>query len=178
MNSAVKKRADEIFKKTYSVCYLPLTKYCNVRLGAARDAADDCVQEAFLVLYNRLLSGEDIENPRAYLYRTADNFVKRALTSYSNDLKRKVPIENANETAAEEQPFDYDSQDYDLLAEKLLNTLGDKEQELYRLKYIEHRPLTEISEILGISPVAAAKRTSRLRATIKENLTELINNQM
>lgn len=177
MNSAVKKRADEKLKEAYSLCYLPLIKYCNVRMGDARISADDCVQEAFLVYYNRLLSGEHIENPRAYLYRTADNFVKRAVEAYSRTAKRTVPLEDAAELQSHDLPFDTANTDYDALAEKLLNTLSEQEQQFYKLKYIEQLPLSEIAEKLEISPTAAAKRSSRLRQHIKEKLNDYIESQ-
>lgn len=177
MNSAVKKRADEKLKEAYSLCYLPLIKYCNVRMGDARISADDCVQEAFLVYYNRLLSGEHIENPRAYLYRTTDNFVKRAVEAYSRTAKRTVPLEDAAELQSHDLPFDTANTDYDALAEKLLNTLSEQEQQFYKLKYIEQLPLSEIAEKLEISPTAAAKRSSRLRQHIKEKLNDYIESQ-
>lgn len=177
MNSAVKKRADEKLKEAYSLCYLPLIKYCNVRMGDARVSADDCVQEAFLVYYNRLLSGEHIENPRAYLYRTTDNFVKRAVEAYGRTAKRTVPLEDAAELQSHDLPFDTANTDYDALAEKLLNTLSEQEQQFYKLKYIEQLPLSEIAEKLEISPTAAAKRSSRLRQHIKEKLTDFIESQ-
>lgn len=177
MNSAVKKRADEKLKEAYSRCYLPLIKYCNVRMGDARASADDCVQEAFLVYYNRLLSGEDIENPRAYLYRTTDNFVKRAVEAYSRSLKRTVPLEDAEELESRDTPFDIENTDYDALAQRLLNTLSGQEQEFYKLKYIDRLPLSDIAEYFEISPTAAAKRSSRLRKQIKEKLADFIESQ-
>lgn len=174
MNSAVKKRADEKLKEAYSLCYLPLIKYCNVRMGDARISADDCVQEAFLVYYNRLLSGEDIVNPRAYLYRTADNFVKRAVEAYGRAVKRTVPLDEAEELLSEDLPFDTENTDYDALAQTLLNTLSEQEKQFYKLKYIERLPLSEIAERLEISPTAAAKRSSRLRKHITEKLKDFI----
>lgn len=146
-------------------------------MGDARASADDCVQEAFLVYYNRLLSGESIENPRAYLYRTADNFVKRAVEAYGRSAKRTVPLEEAEELHSEDLPFDIENTDYDALAQGLLNTLSEQEKQFYKLKYIERLPLSEIAERLEISPTAAAKRSSRLRQHIKEKLTDFIESQ-
>lgn len=177
MNSAVKTYADEKLKEAYTRCYLPLIKYCNVRMGDARVSADDCVQEAFLVYYNRMLSGEEIENPRAYLYRTADNFLKRAVEEYARSLKHTVPLEEAVEKCADTLPFDLENTDYDALAQKLLDTLSEQEQQFYKLKYIERLPLSDIAEKLEISPTAAAKRSSRLRQSIKEKLADFIDSQ-
>lgn len=146
-------------------------------MGDARATADDCVQEAFLVYYNRMLSGEEIENPRAYLYRTVDNFAKRAVEDYSKSLKRTVSLDEAVEKCADTLPFDLENTDYDVLAQKLLDTLSEQEKQFYRLKYIEHLPLSEIAEKLEISPTAAAKRSSRLRKEIKDKLAYFIESQ-
>ena len=105
MNSAVKHQADEALKKAYKLCYTPLIKYCNVRKGDAAVSADDCVQEAFLVYYNKLLSGETFENPRAFLYRTADNFLKQAIEQYVRHRNRTVPLEDAENLSASLQDF-------------------------------------------------------------------------
>lgn len=114
-------------------------------MGDARVSADDCVQEAFLVYYNRMLSGEEIENPRAYLYRTADNFLKRAVEDYARSLKRTVPLDEAEELCGDILPFDLENTDYDALAQKLLDTLSEQEKQFYKLKYIERLPLSAIA---------------------------------
>lgn len=177
MNSAVKHQADEALKHAYELCFTPLLKYCNVRKGDAAVSADDCVQEAFLVYYNKLLSGETFQNPRAFLYRTADNFLKQAIEQFVRQRDRTVPLEDAEALSAAPLPFEASDLDYDKLAAVLLSELTTEEQALYRMKYIERRPLFEIAELLGISPAAAAKRTSRLRSRIKDKLTSTIQSQ-
>lgn len=174
MNSAGKQQADARLQQAYSLYYLPLMKYCNARKGSAPLSAEDCVQEAFLVYYNKLLYGEDIQNPRAFLYRTTNNFLHRALDRFKQEQSRTVPLETAAEVAAAELPFDACDLDYDLLSGVLLSSLTEEEQRFYTLKYIEHRSLAEIGEIFGISPAAAAQRSSRLRKCIQEKLTETI----
>lgn len=174
MNSAVKQKADACLQQAYSLWYRSLLKYCNARKGTAPLSAEDCVQEAFLVYYNKLLRGEDIQNPRAFLYRTTDNFLHRALDRFKQEQSRTVPLETAAEVAAAELPFDADDLDYDLLSGLLLSSLTEEEQRFYNLKYVEHRSLSDIAEILAISPAAAAQRSSRLRKHIQEKLTETI----
>ncbi len=176
MNSAVKQQADDALKQVYSLCYLPLIKYCNARKGDASLSAEDCVQEAFLVYYNKLLRGEEIQNPRAFLYRTTDNLLHQAIDRFVRERDRTVPLDTALEVAAEELPFDAADLDYDVLSAALLDGLTPSEKQLYIFKYVEHRSLAEIAELLGISPVATAKRTSRLRRRIQEKVTESIQN--
>lgn len=174
MNSAVKQQADEHLKQAYSLWYLSLLKYCLARKGSAPLSAEDCVQEAFLVYYNKLLGGEQIQNPRAFLYRSTDNFLHRALDRCQLEQSRTVPLESAAEVAAAELPFDACDLDYDLLSGVLISSLTEAEQQFYKLKYNEHRSLSEIAEILDISPAAAAQRSSRLRKRIQEKLTDTI----
>lgn len=178
MNSAAKRRADKGFTEAYEACYLSLIKYCAARMGDARIQADDCVQEAFLVFYNKLLNGEEIRNPRAFLYRTTDNFLKQAVARYAREQKRHVPLEDAeNLAAAQQSPFSEHEPDYEACARTLLENLSEAEQTLYRLKYMEKRSLREIAELLDITPAAAAKRTSRLRAAVRERLSQVLQDQ-
>ena len=67
-----KKRADALLQECYELYRIKLFNYCLSRLDGSREAADDCVQEVFIVFYNKILEGERFENPRAFLYRTAD----------------------------------------------------------------------------------------------------------
>ena len=87
-----KKRANALLQECYNEYRIRLFNYCLSRLDGSREAADDCVQETFIVFYDRLLDGEQFENPRAFLYRTADNFVKRQKQKAASELRREVPL--------------------------------------------------------------------------------------
>lgn len=89
----------------------------------------------------------------------------RAKDNYKKQIRRTTRLEKAEEKASPPVISDFD---YDKCAIMLVSLLSDEEQELYRMKYIERIPLTEIAKRLGISTPAAAKRTSRLRQRIKE----------
>lgn len=157
--------------KTVSECYekyfQSIYKYCRVRLGEFSQHAEDCVQDAFLVFYNKLRDGETVEQPRAFLYRTADNFVKRTVESCRRRQSRTVDIEEAAEKIAAPPESVPDDFDYDECARILIERLTAEERILYDLKYIQRKSLKEISETLNITPTATAKRTSRLRSRIK-----------
>ena len=152
----------------YEKYYQSIFKYCRVRLGEFSQHAEDCVQDAFLVLYNKLTSGETVEQPRAFLYRAADNFVKRTIDNCRKQQARTVDIEEAAQKIAAPPDSVPDDFDYDECARLLIERLTAEERLLYELKYIQRKPLKEISEILNITPTAAAKRTSRLRGRIKD----------
>ena len=164
-----KKRADALLQECYNEYRIRLFNYCLSRLDGSREAADDCVQETFIVFYNKLLDGEEFENPRAFLYRTADNFVKRQKQKDAVELKRSIPLEDAAEVGVTDEYLSrLDQIDYEECAKILLNLLTEEEKQIYDLRYIQRIGVEEISDKLGISRPAASMRLMRLRNKIKD----------
>ena len=161
---------EQFINSCYEKYYQSLFKYCRVRLGEFSEHAEDCVQDAFVILQRKLTEGEKIEQPRAFLYRTADNFVKRTTEHYIKERTRTVDLDTTESTPA--PPIISDDFDYDAFAQILISTLTEQEQELYILKYVQQKSLKEIAELLGIQPTAVAKRVSRLRQHIKDLIYE------
>ena len=171
---SAKKQTTALLQQLYDDYRLKLFNFCLARLSGERESADDCVQEAFLVLGSKLKNGEEIENPRAFLYRTAENFVRRRQEQIAKDTKRLVPLEKATEAATNDEVFSdaIENIDYDALAEKLMDTLGDDEKLLYNLRYIQNTRVDEIATILNISRPAVSMRLVRLKIKI----TQAVNN--
>ncbi len=167
-----KSDADKILSKCYDDCYQSLLKYCRVRLGKFDSHAHDCVQEAFIVLYNKLKSGETIDNPRAFLYRTADIFIKRTVKECSRQQSRNIPLEEIYAVTVSSVPIISDDFDYDKCAELLISKLSEDEKQIYRMKYSEKMSIGEIAVYLNISPAAAAKRLQRMRDKVKQLISE------
>lgn len=165
-----KKRADALLQKCYNEYRIRLFSYCLSRLDGSREAADDCVQETFIVFYNKLLDGEEFENPRAFLYRTADNFVRRQKQKDASELRRQVPLEAAEDigTTNDNYTAQLDLIDYEECAKHLLGLLTDEEKQIYDLRYIQKNGVEDIAEKLGISRPAASMRLMRLRNKIKD----------
>lgn len=120
-----------------------------------------------MVYYKRILSGEEIGNTSAFLYKIADNLIK---TQWRQDKKANniIPLDDLAETLVTEESYDYGNIDYEACAEKIIEILDEKEKKLYRLKYTEQKSIAEIAEELNISFDATAKRLSRLRQKVKE----------
>ncbi len=165
-----KKRANALLQECYNEYRIKLFNYCLSRLEGSREAADDCVQEAFIVFYNKLLDGEQFENPRAFLYRTADNFVKRQKQKAASELQHHVPLETAADVGITDDDYNerLDLIDYEECAKILLNLLTEEEKQIYDLRYIQKIGVEDIAERLGISRPAASMRLMRLRNKIKD----------
>ena len=132
---AVKKAyADTLLSEAYEKYSLDITKYCMVRLRENKSALDDCVQETFIVYYNRLLKGEEILKVRAFLYRTAENICRGADTEFLRKAKKTADLDTLEDVAAVQVDEKASSYDYDELKELLLKELTPAEQQLYRLK--------------------------------------------
>ena len=166
-----KKHADELLEKAYDSYASALEKFCRARLGEAYESTNDCVQEAFCVYYKRLLGGERFDNPRAFLYRTANNMVLRAKEEYFKNASRTKSFDDAenelSQIIVEFEDSATDCTDYDKLRDVLIARLNENEQKLYHMKYIQKMSLIEIGNALGIPPNTAAKRLSRMREKIK-----------
>lgn len=169
-NAVNKAYADEKMKNAYDEYIDSLKTFCKVRLGEAGDFANDCVQETYCVYYKRLLNGEIFENPRAFLYKTANIMVLRAKEKYFKNAQRTKSLEQADNLVSHLD--DYLEQDFDIefAKEILISKLNDNEKKLYQMKYVQGKSLKEIGQELDIPPGAVANRTSRLRAKVKKLL--------
>ncbi len=171
----LKALADEKLSFAFKEYGSALEKYCRVRLKEAYESTDDCVQEAFCVYYKKLLDGENIEQPKAFLYRTADNMVKRARAEFFKNATRQTPLEDAEGVATELSDEIADAIDYEKLAVLILSSLNEKEKALYQMKYVEKKSLKEIGILLSIPPSTVANRTSRLRQKVRSLSQTLID---
>ena len=78
-----------------------------------------------MVYYKRILSGEEIGNTSAFLYKIADNLIK---TQWRQDKKANniIPLDEVAETLVADEVYNYGNIDYDLCAEKIIKVLDEK----------------------------------------------------
>lgn len=165
----LKNQANEKLDMAYKQYYDVLSRFCNVRLKNQHQA-EDCVQEAFLILYKKYLQREEIENVRLFLYKIADNLVKAQWRKNQKE-EHILDIETLSEALAVKEDF-FEQLDFDELTEKLSAVLNENELLVYKLKYIEDKTIKEISDETGLSFEAVAKRLSRLRIKLRELFQE------
>lgn len=164
-----KQIANEKLERDYNLYYINLQRFCKMKLKN-EEQADDCVQESFYILYKHYIKNEEIKNVAGFLYKIADNLIK-AQWRENQKAENVIRIDSVAETLAVKEDA-YSDLDYDSLAEKLVLTLNENERQLYKLKYIENKSIKEISRELNLSFDVIAKRLSRLRQKVKEQIKE------
>ncbi|HHV31305.1 MAG TPA: sigma-70 family RNA polymerase sigma factor [Clostridiales bacterium] len=84
---------EEGLKKLYN----QILSYCRQHL-LDDTAAEECTQEVF-ALYFQKTSQTEIHNPRAWLYRTADNYLHRYNRNFQHEKQMTLPLPNSEDGA-------------------------------------------------------------------------------
>jgi len=136
---------DEIFRHCYFIMY-------------SRELALELMQEAFMKTWEYIAKGNDIENVRAFLYRTASNLCF--------NYKRKK--HEASLEALQEEGFDPPSED-----ERLKRDVVAEEQVIRVLKGIEepYRTAVSMRYIQGLSPAEIADILGETANTVSVRIT-------
>ena len=156
-------------KKLYS----QIENYCRKNLIDAT-SAEECTQEVFAVYFEKV-SQIEIRNPRAWLYRTADNYLHRYNQRFQEEKQEIFPLHDPEKGTEdmedirfvyEQDFFSEDSVDIDKDVEKVLLGLSDDEFELYDLHFRKHLSLQELTTSYGPSIPAVKNKIYRLKQHI------------
>ena len=163
MTSSSEKR----FLKAYDAHADEIYRHCYFRVFS-RGRAEEFVQEAFLRTWQYLEDGHEVENIRAFLYRTATNII-------IDDVRRKKEssLDAILEEAPNLEPGDDGREGIEReLAGKeimaVLATLSDDVREILTMRYVDDLDIAEIAEILNITPNNVSVRLNRAMKTLKE----------
>lgn len=146
-------------------------KYCLARLNGNKEYAEDCVQDTFLVFYNKLKSGEEINNPRAFLYATATNFIKKKFNEIKKQTESQVELESVKEVTVIDESAE-EQLNYSELSNYLTKRLNKRETELFNLRFVQGEKIKIIAEQLKITPANCSIRVTRLRRKLINLLDE------
>jgi RNA polymerase sigma-70 factor (ECF subfamily) len=136
------------------------------------DQAMDITQEAFLRLWKQWESGEEIQNPRAWLLRVARNLAE----DYAKSAFRRngtQPPEILNDVrSAQPMPIDkLEQEERFAVLREMLEELSPGDREILTLRYGLDYDANTIAERLGLAVTAIHMRLSRARQRLAEKLT-------
>ncbi len=169
--SALNRLANEMKngnQKAAATVYLKLVEkvfgFCISRVGS-KTVAEDLTQDIFLKLVNRIgmydaKKGDFVVWFWQMARNTVIDYYRREKTLSFSDLENESEIENI---AHGNPGVEFDRKLEREEIEKLLRSLDEEEQELFRLRFVVELSYKEISEILDKSEGALRVAVNRLK---------------
>jgi len=140
-------------------------RYCYFRTYD-RERAQELMQETFTNAWSYLRQGKEIENLKAFLYRTAHNVCVNEMVK-----SKSISLDEMNESTG----YDPESRDRSPEAEaegaRILEQLAElplADREVLTLRYIEGMAVKDIAAMLGLPPNTVSVRIKRALATLRE----------
>lgn len=165
---ANKKRADELLKSAYEENYVSIYRYCFSKLKN-NEMTEDCVQDAFLVLYKKYLNDEAVAYVKSFLMKTASNFVLKKFDEIKR-MQQQVNIEDVINIPSQSEDVD-ERLTFDEYSRQISAALSTLDADIFKLRYIDEYKIEEIAKRLDMSIPAVTTRLSRIRQKLKKILT-------
>lgn len=149
-------------------------RHCYFRVFE-RERAKELMQEVFIKTWEYMQRGGKIDNPKAFLYKAANNIVID-----ESRKKKAASLEMMQETG-----FDPSDNTHDRLLKfveggemiRLLKNLEPKYREAISMKYVDDMDIREIAEATGETEnnvtVRIHRGLSKIREILQENGTEI-----
>ena len=175
---AVNERSVDQIMEESAVYRERLIKHCQLHFNCDQDMAEDCVQEAYLALYDNLSRGIEIGNIRAWLYQVAINYGKKAirdkLKRNEYDFADNEEKDNIMENALTYNPDYVENMISDETIEeralKIISSLDENDKALFISRYRDKKSFVEIAAELEISSDLARKRHEKLKKNILQKI--------
>lgn len=157
-----------------------LVRYCSQFFKCEHQYAEDCVQEAYIALYDNLSQGIEISNYKSWLYKVVLNYknkaikdkIKRNELDFSDNEEKDQVLNN---TLSYEPDYVENMITDETIEERMmiiLSALNKDEQYLYFAHYHDKKNLKIIAQEMGISHTAARQRHVELTKKIKKMIKE------
>lgn len=142
--------------------YLPLGMYALKIVEDAQEA-EDIVEDAFMKVWQRIENGDNIENFRAYMYRS----VRNECISFLRNKKEFVEFDNIPEIDDET----IDTSERDAKIWKAIEGLPEKCREIFLLSKRDGLSNEEIAIEMGISVKTVKNQMTKAFSRLREALS-------
>ena len=144
-------------------------RYCYYRVFD-RDKAKDCVQEAYCRTWKYLSNGKEVENIRAFLYKTARNvIIDESRKKKASSLDQIMEKGFSPKTDPREKTQDYFTGQEII---HMVKSLDEKYREVILMKYVDDLSTQEIAMALDETENNVYVRISRGLEKVKELLRQ------
>lgn len=136
-----------------------LFRYFRWKVGS--EAAHDLVQEAFTRLFRSGAYGQ-VENPEAYLMRTAHNLLIERARAWHRKHRMLRPLDEARDTSVEpEQHGQIEAAELRRALRKALLTMPRRTRRIFLMHRLRDHTYAQIAEKLGLSTKTVEKHIGR-----------------
>lgn len=158
----------DIFEQAYIDFGDQIFRYVYFRIFD-RDMAKDLTQETFYKVWDYLAKGKEIENIKAFLYRTAHNVTVNAIRA----KKPTASLDDMQDTVG----YDVSDVDAELAAQNARDVreviesfaiLKPQDADLMKLRYVDGLSVQEISSITQMSENSISVKIHRLIEKLRE----------
>lgn len=163
-------QADELIR-AYDAHADAIFRHCYYRLFN-RERARELMQEAFMNTWEYIKNGHEIENMRAFLYRTANNLVvnefhKRKTDSLDELQEKGFDVGENPKTALEAKV------EAQMLGQNVFSKMNPAYRDAVIMRYIDDLKPEEIASLTGETPNTVSAHISRGIKQIKTILEKL-----
>lgn len=160
-----------------------LIQYCSQYFDYEYEHAEDCVQDAYVALFENLNNGVEIKKYKSWLYAVVLNYknktikdrIKRNEFDFVNNEEKDEVIENSKSY----NPDYTDQMTTDKMIEEqalhIISQLNSDEKELYIEYYWKHKKLKDIADELNVPYDTIRKRHGKLKKKLNIKIKDFEN---
>ena len=160
--TALQERVTQLFEESREDVYRYL-----LMLGLQPARAQEAVQEVFLRLYTALKKGEDIQNPRGWIFRVAHNHGLKVRARQASEDSFDAGMEFQLASHAETPEHELLERERVLQFHRAFEGLSDQQKRCLTLR-MEGLRYAEIGATLGISASAVGEFLHRAMVRLKK----------
>lgn len=169
------------YEDLYNEYYKKILAYCNVKLHFDTVNAEDCTQRVFETLYVKMKDFYSMENVKAWLYRTADNYIKKRCREWKNESEtiHYQQIEGMEDSEAFSEMPNYDdlfsSNQIEEYKAKVIEGLSPTNKELYQLRFVQKVSYKDLALYYHTSENTIRQRVFALKKSVVKKVFDCFN---
>jgi RNA polymerase sigma-70 factor, ECF subfamily len=137
------------FEEIYKLYYNEMKRF-TFQLNIKENEKDDLIQDVFIKLYYEFEKNKEIENPRAWLYKTMLNQARTIHKTFKlhAEIEKEVSLKINNYTNTDKE---FDDKERKRIVMETLNQMSERDKEILLL-YYDGFSYSEIAGITEINP--------------------------
>lgn len=156
-----------------------LRRLCEFKLSSYPSEISEVISETYFALCKTISEGNEIKDPKSWLYKTTNNQIKLKYTEMNTIKRRYVSLDSVEYELMYNIDFDdilITDEIIERLSKEILNELTEDEQLLMNLIYERKLKFKRIASIIGTTEAGVKQQHYRLKRKIKQLANEKTKN--